>query len=147
VAIVAESLAPGAVTSEITLRYGLHRNQLYGWRREFRAAAAAEVGVPGSDFVPIVAEHRVGSDAPTIEIEICGAIRAGRAGCRPSVSQRGDPAVEGRSMILPPAGTRVLIATARSISDAAPTGWQRPCRLRQDPFGGTVFVFRSKRAQ
>jgi transposase len=35
VAIVAESLAPGAVTSAIALRYGLHRNQLYDWRREF----------------------------------------------------------------------------------------------------------------
>jgi transposase len=34
VAIVAESLAPGAVTSEIALHYGQHRNQLYGWRRE-----------------------------------------------------------------------------------------------------------------
>jgi len=51
VAIVAESLAPGAVTSEIALRYGLHRNQLYGWRREFRAAALADTGVPGSAFV------------------------------------------------------------------------------------------------
>jgi transposase len=70
-AIVAESLAPGAVTSEIALRYGLHRNQLHGWRREFRAAVAADAGVP---FVPIVAENRVGSTAPPIEIEIGGAI-------------------------------------------------------------------------
>src|SRR6516164_11865512 len=46
-AIVAESLAPGAVTSEIALRHGLHRNQLYGWRREFRAAVAADTGVWG----------------------------------------------------------------------------------------------------
>jgi transposase len=73
-AIVAESLAPGAVTSEIALRYGLHRNQLYGWRREFRAAAAADVDALGSDFVPIVAENRVSSNAATIEIEIGGAI-------------------------------------------------------------------------
>src|ERR1700745_1430024 len=29
-AIVAESQAPGAQASEIALRYGLHRNQLYG---------------------------------------------------------------------------------------------------------------------
>jgi transposase len=72
VAVVAESLAPGAVTSEIALRYGLHRNQLYGWRREFRAAA--EVGALGSDFVPIVAENRVSSNAATLEIEIGGAI-------------------------------------------------------------------------
>jgi transposase len=74
VAIVTESLAPGAVTSEIALRYGLHRNQLYGWRREFRAAMAAKASVPGSDFVPIVAENRIGSDAAMIAIEIGGAI-------------------------------------------------------------------------
>ena len=67
-AIVAESLAPGAVTSEIALRYGLHRNQLYGWRRELRAAVAVDAGVRGSDFVPIVAENRVGSNAAAIEI-------------------------------------------------------------------------------
>ena len=74
VAIVAESLAPGAVTSAIALRYGLHRNQLYGWRRELRAAAAADRGAVGSDFVPIVAENRVGSNAVTIEMEIGGVI-------------------------------------------------------------------------
>jgi transposase len=74
VTIVAESLAPGAVTSEIALRYGLHRNQLYGWRKELRSAAVAEVGVPESIFVPIVAENRVGSNVATIEIEIGGAI-------------------------------------------------------------------------
>ena len=73
-AIVAESVAPGAVTSEIALRYGLHRNQLYGWRRELRAAVAVDAGVRGADFVPIVAENRVGSNAAAIEIEIGGAI-------------------------------------------------------------------------
>jgi len=73
-AIVAESLAPGAVTSEIALRYGLHRNQLYGWRRELRAAVAVDAGVRGCDFVPIVAENRLGSNAAAIEMEIGGAI-------------------------------------------------------------------------
>ena len=48
--------------------YGLRSNQLYGWRREFRAAVAADTGVLGSDFVPIVADNRVGSNALTIEI-------------------------------------------------------------------------------
>src|SRR5215469_11159582 len=73
-AIVAESLAPGAVISEIALRYGLHRNQLYGWRRELRAAVAVDAGVRGCNFVPIVAENHVGSNAAAIEIEIGGAI-------------------------------------------------------------------------
>ena len=67
-AIVAESLAPGAVTSEIALRHGLHRNQLYGWRREYRSAAVADTGTPGPDFVPVVSESHAGSATPAIEI-------------------------------------------------------------------------------
>jgi transposase len=75
-AIVAESLAPGAVTSAVALRHGLHRNQLYGWRREFRSAAVAELGIPRSlsDFVPVVAERHGSSGTAVIEIEIGGAI-------------------------------------------------------------------------
>ena len=69
-AIVAESLAPGARTSEIALRHGLHRNQLYEWRRQFRSVAGADVGLIASDFVPVVAENHVGSGAAAIEIEI-----------------------------------------------------------------------------
>src|SRR6201981_1406038 len=42
-AIVAESQAPGAQTSEIALRYGLHRNQLYDWRREFGTAVGTAI--------------------------------------------------------------------------------------------------------
>ena len=72
-AIVAESLAPGAQTSGIALRHGLHRNQLYDWRRKFRSAAAADAGLAGSDFVPVVAENQGGSGATAVEIEIGGA--------------------------------------------------------------------------
>src|SRR5438105_1385969 len=75
-AIVAESQAPGAQASEIALRYGLHRNQLYGWRREF--GSVAEAGAHGPDFVPVVADG--GSGAAAIEIEIGGAIVRVRAG-------------------------------------------------------------------
>jgi transposase len=73
-AIVAESLAPGAETSAIALRHGLHRNQLYGWRREFRSAAVGDAGVPLPEFVPVVAERRVASTTSMIEIEIGSAI-------------------------------------------------------------------------
>ncbi len=53
--IVEESLEPGAVASAIARRYGLHRNQLYAWRRELRH------GEPGSPigFVPAVSEPAV----------------------------------------------------------------------------------------
>jgi transposase len=69
-AIVAESLAPGAVTSTIALRHGLHRNQLYAWRRELRSAVVADAGVPVPAFVPIVAQERVAAGSAAIEIEI-----------------------------------------------------------------------------
>jgi transposase len=72
-AIVAESVAPGAKSSEIALRHGLHRNQLYDWRRQFRSAAVADAGFVASDFVPVVAEHQGGSATAAIEIEIGGA--------------------------------------------------------------------------
>ena len=55
--IVAESLAPNAVASAIARRYGLHRNQLYAWRKELSQTAneAAEAGGPAPlDFVPVV---------------------------------------------------------------------------------------------
>jgi transposase len=80
-AIVAESQAPGAQASEIALRYGLHRNQLYGWRREFGLAVAngmVEAGARALDFVPVVAD--AGSGAAAIEIEIGSAIVRVRAG-------------------------------------------------------------------
>jgi transposase len=60
-AIVAESLTPGVRASEIALRHGLHRNQLYEWRRQFRSGAVAAAGVVASDFVPVVAEDQSGS--------------------------------------------------------------------------------------
>ena len=73
-AIVAESLASGAVTSAIALRHGLHRNQLYAWRRELRATAVAAAGVPLPDFVPVVGQSQAACGAAAIEIAIGGAL-------------------------------------------------------------------------
>ncbi|HKH01337.1 MAG TPA: transposase [Bradyrhizobium sp.] len=73
-AIVAESLAPGAIASTVALRHGLHRNQLYMWRREVRSGALAQAGAALPDFVPIVAESRAVSRTAAIEIEISGAV-------------------------------------------------------------------------
>ena len=73
-AIVAESFAPGAVTSEIALRYGLHRNQLYMWRRALRSIVVADAGVPLPDFVPVIAESRAVSATAMIEIAVGDAV-------------------------------------------------------------------------
>ena len=75
--IVAESLAPDAVASAIARRYGLHRNQLYAWRKELRATAdeAMEAAGPAPlGFVPVVmTEEPVVASGPGIEIEMAGA--------------------------------------------------------------------------
>ena len=65
--IVAESLAPDAVASSIARRYGLHRNQLYAWRKELAAPAPL-------DFVPVViTEEPVAGRGSGMEIELAGA--------------------------------------------------------------------------
>jgi transposase-like protein len=50
--IVAESYAPGTSATAVALRYGLHRNQIFGWRRQFRDGAAAAAN-EGTGFVPV----------------------------------------------------------------------------------------------
>ena len=79
-AIVAESWRPGAVASTVALRHGLHRNQLYMWRRELRSGALANRGLALPDFVPIVPENRAASHSGVIEIEIGGAVLRADAG-------------------------------------------------------------------
>jgi transposase len=70
-------LAPGAVASSIALRYGLHRNQLYAWRKELRAAvdeAAGAVSAPPG-FVPVVVtEEAAVARHRGIEIEVAGVL-------------------------------------------------------------------------
>lgn len=75
--IVAESLAPDAVASSIARRYGLHRNQLYAWRKELRAMAdeAARAGSAAVGFVPVVVTEEAAVARPSgIEIEVAGAL-------------------------------------------------------------------------
>src|SRR5919107_2332481 len=71
-AIVAESLARGAVASTVALRHGLHRNQLYMWRRELRSGGLANPGGVIPDFVPIVLDNHAAFRTAAIEIEIGG---------------------------------------------------------------------------
>ena len=56
--IVLESRAPGAVVSEVARRHGLTPQQLFGWRRELRAAIAGckSQGIASSTFAPVVIE-------------------------------------------------------------------------------------------
>lgn len=75
--IVAESLAPGVVISEVARRHDLRPQQLFAWRHQARqgrlALPAAELS-----FVPVVgvtdAPPADTSVAPVIEVALGGAI-------------------------------------------------------------------------
>ena len=67
------------MASTVALRHGLHRNQLYMWRREVRSGTLANADTL-PDFVPIVAESRAVSRTAAIEIEIGGAVLRADAG-------------------------------------------------------------------
>jgi len=50
--IVAESYAPGASATAVAVHHGLHRNQIFTWRRQLRnRAALIEGAMP--EFVPV----------------------------------------------------------------------------------------------
>jgi transposase len=67
--IVAESYAPGASATEVAVRHGLHRNQIFAWRRQFRhRTALLDHTVP--EFVPVALASQIG----------CGSAKDGKAG-------------------------------------------------------------------
>lgn len=62
IAIVAEALAPGAVVSQVARRHDVVPSQLFGWMRQFRGAATAEM----TPAAPPVFAPAVIDIAPTI---------------------------------------------------------------------------------
>jgi transposase len=77
--IVAESSAPGAVARTVALRHGVHPNQLYGWRREFRLIGGTTEPGLACGFVSVrIAEETPyrggGLAAGAVEIEVSGAV-------------------------------------------------------------------------
>ena len=73
--IVAESYAPGASGTSVALRYGLHRNQIFAWRRQFRGVGGGNA-MPLPQFVPIAIAGEGGGDR--IELSCAGVtIRVG----------------------------------------------------------------------
>ena len=82
--VAAESLAPGAIISEIAQRYGVTRWQVYDWRRQFRTGRMTlpNESVPSPAFVSLVVEDESQPSRPAsdlIEIAIGNiVVRAGR---------------------------------------------------------------------
>jgi transposase len=93
--IVEETLAPGAVVSEVARRHRLSPQQLFGWRRQARQPAEATAGEDAPLFVPVVVDAalpapavrrrgrgrtwQMDRTAGVIEVEIDGVtVRVGR---------------------------------------------------------------------
>ena len=64
IAIVSESLEPGVNVSELARRHEINPQQLFGWRRRFRADAEALIAARSTApacFAPILVETSVAS--------------------------------------------------------------------------------------
>ncbi|MER9870844.1 transposase [Mesorhizobium sp. M0136] len=92
VRIIAETLEPNAIISEVARRYGLRPQQVFAWRREARKRAASAqqesptfvpavvvVPEPAASRSPKQRKRQATRDAGMIELEIDGiAMRVGR---------------------------------------------------------------------
>jgi transposase len=90
--IVAETVAGGESVCAVARRHGLSPQQLFGWRRQLREAAAQDSEAEELQFVPAVVDVRASApaqrkaprcksepDVGMIEVEVDGVtIRAGR---------------------------------------------------------------------
>jgi transposase len=61
--ILEETLAAGAVVSEVARRHGISSQQLFGWRRAARGRAIERAGAPG--FAPVMLEAPVEKPRPS----------------------------------------------------------------------------------
>ena len=80
--IVAESLEGETCISAVARRHGLHPNQLFGWRRQFRTRPTGAEPGAGGGFIPVVlSDAAPASSAPVtpgpIDI-LVGGLTAGR---------------------------------------------------------------------
>jgi transposase len=76
-AIVAESLAPGAVVSEVARRADVRASQIYRWRQELGAVANgfARVLIAAPETASVPGTDGQASDGPAIEVEFVGRAR------------------------------------------------------------------------
>jgi transposase len=87
VRVVEETLAPGAVVSDVARRHGLTPQQVFTWRRQARQSTLVSTNSEAPKFVPAVVEtalpsrparkrrrrmHQVDRTSGSIEVEIEG---------------------------------------------------------------------------
>ena len=85
-AIVAESLAPGAIVSEVARRADVCAGQIYRWRREFRAVTDgfAQVLIAPREIAAAQAADGAACGEPAIEVEFAGKVRVRIPGSVPA---------------------------------------------------------------
>ena len=115
-AIVAESLAEGAVVSEVARRHGVSPQQVFGWRARLREAVKG--AAPSSDatpaFVPaIVEDEPLSLAAPALPAAV--AINAASAAPAPIEIALGDVVVRVRGEADP----RVLMTVLKALRGRA----------------------------
>jgi transposase len=76
-AIVAASLTPGAVISEVARRADVGAGQIYRWRKELRAGANgfAPVLIAAPKAAGTTAEEPISAAEPAIEVAFAGKVR------------------------------------------------------------------------
>jgi transposase len=129
--IVAETLEPNAIISEVARRYGFRPQQVFAWRREARKQAAS-VQQESPAFVPAVVMVPPPEPAPRR---------------RRQDGYGGDPCAEGNVVIGPMGAVKVMVATKPVNFRKGAEGLAALVRdtMGADPFSGAVYVFRAKR--
>ena len=151
--IVAETLEEGATVAGVARRYEINSNQLSEWRRQARKGLLVLPALEGEmAFAPVVLrqdERRVpasGSDRLEVVLDrVTVRLDAATPACR----DRGDRlCVERLGMIFPSNRIRIVVATKPVDFRKQHDGLVAHVKsvLRKDPFTGTVFAFRTKRA-
>lgn len=78
-AIIAESFSTTTSISAVARRYGVNKNQLFQWRRQFREGAFDQAGSERIDFVPVVRD-RTDDAVAVMMADPVGATVGGSAG-------------------------------------------------------------------
>ena len=162
--MVEETLAPGAVVSEVARRHGVAQSLLFTWRRLARAADAAERAKRldpasgrdrrdgadarvGGDETVAPADERTTGEArrhrDRVRLREPGARRQRRRRrCASASSER-----SGRAMIPIPSGVRVWIAAGHTDMRRGMQGLalQVQEQLKRDPHCGDLYLFRGRR--
>ena len=118
--------------------------------------AAARAGADAAPRLAYGGARTGGEDVILIRADRGGGPNAGYGGAAEKRRRQrrgedgggGDPGAEGRAVIAPPAGVKVLVATKPIDFRKGANGLAALIKdeMRADPFSGVVYVFRAKRA-